>query len=247
MIDVETYEFRNNNNVVDKKNKGKAIQVDSISYNNVQSHHPGSSPLNLETSQDYYGHNNPFGQLAYQAIDVDDYSMFQDFLDPKNVPAGAEVMVPWGLNSSSKTAKSSRSILRSQSMKETGNSSLAATHVPQSLNYSSGSFLPQHNQAIYSSASFSVVQPQTPDIVMVPDPTTNPFRYDASASSFPPIAAGVISSVQNSSNVRKIKEDFLRDYKRFDTVEDFLDHHYVSKGKATKQVIINLISPGLVP
>ncbi|EOA40040.1 hypothetical protein CARUB_v10008732mg [Capsella rubella] len=241
VIDVENYEFRNgggvlnNNNIVDKKNKGKAIQVDSFSYDNAQSHHP-------------LGHNNPYVPLANQPIDVDDYAMFQDVLDPKNVPAGAEMMVPWGLNSGSKgTVKSSRSMFRSQSMKETGNSSLAATPVTQSWDYSSssflpqqnqaiypsgsylpqhnqaiyssGSFLPQHNQAIYSSASFSVVQPQTPDVVMVPSLFRN----------------GVMSSVQNSSSVRKLKEDFLRDYKRFDTVDDFSDHHYASKGKATKQ------------
>ncbi|XP_010479833.1 PREDICTED: putative ubiquitin-conjugating enzyme E2 38 [Camelina sativa] len=242
VIDVESYEFRsgggvlnnnNNNNLVDKKNKGKAIQVDSVSYNNVHSHHP---PLNVETFQDYYGHNNPFGKVANQPIDVDDYSMFQDVLDPKNVPAGAEVMVPWGLNSSSNgTGKSSRSILRSQSMKETGNSYLPAATVPQSWDYSSGSFLPQHNQATYPSPSFNVVQPQTPGVVMVPNPSPNSFRYDASASSFQPIAAGVTSSVENSNNVRKTKQDFLRDFKRFDTVDDFSDHHYVSKGKSSKQ------------
>ncbi|XP_019090896.1 PREDICTED: putative ubiquitin-conjugating enzyme E2 38 isoform X2 [Camelina sativa] len=254
VIDVESYEFRsgggvlnNNNNVVHKKNKGKAIQVDSVSYNNVQSHHP---PLNVETFHDYYGHNNPFGKVANQPIDVDDYSMFQDVLDPKNVPAGAEVMVPWGLHSSSNgTGKSSGSILRSQSMKETGNSYLPAATVPQSWDYSSGSFLPQHNQTIYSSgsflpqhnqaaypsASFSVAQPQTPGVVMVPNPTPNSFRYDASASSFQPIAAGVTSSVENSTNVKKAKQDFLRDFKRFDTVDDISDHHYASKGKSSKQ------------
>ncbi|KAG7595047.1 Ubiquitin-conjugating enzyme/RWD-like [Arabidopsis thaliana x Arabidopsis arenosa] len=241
VIDVENYEFRNvgglngGNNVVDKKNKGKAIQVDSFS------HHPGSSPINLETFQDCYGHkNNPFSQFSNQPIDVDDYTMNQDVLDPKNVPAGAEVTtVPWGLNSSSKgTAKSSRSSLRSQSMKEYGTSSLATTHVPQATTHVHQLWdytLPQQNQAIYSSVSFSVVQPQTPDVLMVPNPTPNPFRYDASASSSCPIAAGPISSVQDSSNVRKIKEEFLRDFKRFDTVEDFSDHHYASKGKSSKQ------------
>ncbi|KAG7657317.1 Ubiquitin-conjugating enzyme E2 [Arabidopsis suecica] len=238
VIDVESYEFRNvgvvkDNNVVDKKNKGKAIQVDSFSFNNVQSHHHGSSLLNLETFQDYYGHKNiPFSEFANQPIDVDDYSMYQDVLDPKDVPAGAEVTVPWGLNSSSKgTAKSSISIMRSQSMKGYGTVSLATTNVPQLWDYT----LPQQNQAIYSSVSFSAVQPQTPDVVMVTNPTPNPFSYDASASSSHPIAAEPISSVQDSSNARKLKEEFLRDFKRFDTVEDFSDHHYASKGKSSKQ------------
>ncbi|VVB00378.1 unnamed protein product [Arabis nemorensis] len=40
---------------------------------------------------------------------------------------------------------------------------------------------------------------------------------------------------KGSINVRKTKEEFLRNFKRFDTVEDCTDHHYVSKGKASKQ------------
>ncbi|CAL9218756.1 unnamed protein product, partial [Arabidopsis halleri] len=41
--------------------------------------------------------------------------------------------------------------------------------------------------------------------------------------------------VQDSSNVRKLKEEFLRDFKRFDTVENFSDHHYASMGNWLKQ------------
>ncbi|KAJ0250439.1 ubiquitin-conjugating enzyme E2 26 [Hirschfeldia incana] len=53
------------------------------------------------------------------------------------------------------------------------------------------------------------------------------FNRDASASSSRPRAAvEVVSSAQAT---------FLREFKRFDTVEDFSDHHYVSKGKASKQ------------
>ncbi|KAL1195272.1 putative ubiquitin-conjugating enzyme E2 26 [Cardamine amara subsp. amara] len=239
VIDVENYEFRNgggvlnsnNNLVVDNKNKGKAIQVDSFSFNNVQSHHSGSLPLNLETFQDYSDHNNPFSQF----MEVDDYSMFQDVLDPKNVPAGAEMMVPWGLNSSKGTAKASRSSLGSQATNANGNPFLATTSVPQPWDFFSGSGLHQNNQTIYPSASFSMVQPQAPDIVMMPAPHLNSYRYDASASSSSPIAVQVISSAQDSSNVRKTKEEFLREFKRFDTVVDFSDHHYASKGKTSKQ------------
>lgn len=247
VIDVENYGFRNvgvlnnNNNLVDNKNKGKAIQVDSFAFNNVQSHLPESSHVNLEMFQEYYDPNDPFTQFANQMMEVDDYSMFQDVLDPKNVPAGAEMMVPWGLNASSKgTAKASRSSLSNQATNVNGNPYLATTHVPQPLDFFSGSGLPQNNQPIYSSASFSMVQPQTPDIVMMPTPHLNSYRYDASASSSRPIAAAeVVSSPQDSSNVRKTKQEFLRDFKRFDTVDDFSDHHYASKGKASKQVMIN--------
>ncbi|CAN8321629.1 unnamed protein product [Cochlearia groenlandica] len=81
----------------------------------------------------------------------------------------------------------------------------------------------------------SLVQPRTPDIVMVPTPAPLlPCRYDASASSSSssrrrrPIAAAKVI-------VASAQEQFLRGFKRFDTVDDFSDHHYVSKGTTSKQ------------
>ncbi|KAF8091098.1 hypothetical protein N665_0453s0006 [Sinapis alba] len=53
--------------------------------------------------------------------------------------------------------------------------------------------------------------------------TSNPSR---NSSSHPREAVEVVSSAQ---------ANFLRDFKRFDTVDDFSDHHYASKGKASKQ------------
>lgn len=236
MIDVEQYEchnrFGNNNGVVDTKNKGKGIQFDPFSFSNVVGSHPPGS----------YDHN-PFSQYANEVMDVDDYPMFQGGFGSKNMASDVEVV--WGSSPNSNgTAKSSRSSLRNQVTKANGNSFVATPHVTQSWDFFSGSALPQNNQAMYSSTTFSasVVQPQIPDIVMVPTPFSN--NYDASASSSRPMVAEVTSSAQDSSNVRKIKEEFLRNFKRFDTVEDYSDHHYASKGNASKQVMIKLSSPG---
>ncbi|KAJ0230078.1 ubiquitin-conjugating enzyme E2 26 [Hirschfeldia incana] len=68
--------------------------------------------------------------------------------------------------------------------------------------------------------SSTTVQPQTPNVVMGPSPPSRPVNCHASVSS------EVVTSPQ---------ANFLRDFKRFDTVEDFSDHHYASKGKASKQ------------
>ncbi|KAG2328235.1 hypothetical protein Bca52824_010963 [Brassica carinata] len=57
--------------------------------------------------------------------------------------------------------------------------------------------------------------------------SSRPFNRDASASSSRPRAAvEVVPSAQ---------ANFLRDFKRFDTVEGFSDHRYVSMGNASKQ------------
>ncbi|KAF8099662.1 hypothetical protein N665_0239s0006 [Sinapis alba] len=67
---------------------------------------------------------------------------------------------------------------------------------------------------------------RSPNIVMVPSLPSRPFKVDGCASSSRLVAAEVISSAQ---------ANFLRDFKRFDTVDDFSDHHFASQGKASKQ------------
>ncbi|CAA7013794.1 unnamed protein product [Microthlaspi erraticum] len=93
---------------------------------------------------------------------------------------------------------------------------------PQSWDFYSGLAVPhQNNQTVHS--------PQTPDVVMMPGPPSRAFTFDGSASSSRRsrrVAAEVVCSPQ---------EVFLKNFKRFDTVEDFSDHHYASKGKASKQ------------
>ncbi|EOA32025.1 hypothetical protein CARUB_v10015269mg [Capsella rubella] len=70
----------------------------------------------------------------------------------------------------------------------------------------------------------------TPDVVMVPSPPpSRPYKFDnadASSSSRPLVAPEVVSSAQAK---------FLRDFKRFHTVDDFSDHHYASQSNASKQ------------
>lgn len=51
----------------------------------------------------------------------------------------------------------------------------------------------------------------------------------SNGSSHPTAAVEVVSSAQ---------ANFLRDFKRFETVEEFSDHHYISKGNASKQVMV---------
>ncbi|CAH2036537.1 unnamed protein product, partial [Thlaspi arvense] len=216
VIDVEQYEFRNN--AVNKKNKGKAVQVSPVNDHN---------PFSVDG---YYKH------LANDVIEIDDLSMFHAVLESTNAPTDVEVLMssqPWGSNSSSKgTAKSSRSSsFGNQPTKPDWNTTSMAAAPAQSWDFFSGLAVPENSQNMYPSATFSasVVQPQTPtNIVMVPCPPSRPFRYDASASSSRPVAAAeaVVSSAQ---------VNFLKGFKRFDTVDDFPDHHYASKGKTSKQ------------
>ncbi|XP_018439753.1 putative ubiquitin-conjugating enzyme E2 38 [Raphanus sativus] len=70
-------------------------------------------------------------------------------------------------------------------------------------------------------------QPRSPYTIMAPYLPSGPFKVDDCASSSSrPIAAEVIPSAQ---------ANYLRDFKRFDTVDDFSDHHFASQGKASKQ------------
>ena len=64
--------------------------------------------------------------------------------------------------------------------------------------------------------------------------TSKPSR---NSSSHPRAPVEVVSSAQ---------ANFLRHFKRFDTVEDFSDHHYVSKGNASKQVTVTFYSSSQV-
>ncbi|CAH8301740.1 unnamed protein product [Eruca vesicaria subsp. sativa] len=143
------------------------------------------------------GHN-PFSHVAngVMPMDVDGYTMVLN-----DIPTGVKVVMstsqpPSGFqNYSSKgTSKSSRS--------------------SPSVSFS------QNNQTMCSSST--MIQPQTPNVVREPSPSSRPVNCDASASS-------------SSEAVPSAQANFLRDFKRFDTVEDFSDHHYVSKGKTSKQ------------
>lgn len=97
----------------------------------------------------------------------------------------------------------------SKSSRNSSNSFLATpSSVPQSLDFASLSASFAQNNQTVSS---SAVQP---------------VDSDASASS------------SSAEAVNSSQANFLKDFKRFDTVEDFSDHHYLSKGKASKQVMM---------
>ncbi|CAF2081057.1 unnamed protein product [Brassica napus] len=193
VIDVEQYEFRNNNNngVIDVKNKGKAIQDGS-----------------------FYDHN------LFDHVDIDDYSMFQAVLNSQDFPTDAEVFMsttqPWGFPNSKGSRSSSTEAVWNTSME-----------TPQSWDFFSGLAFPQTSSYSSVSSSTTKVLPQAPDIVMVPaPPPSRSFKLDGSGSSSKTLAAEVVPSAQ---------ADFLKSFKRFETVDDFSDHHYASKGKASKQ------------
>ncbi|CAG7896534.1 unnamed protein product [Brassica rapa] len=56
-----------------------------------------------------------------------------------------------------------------------------------------------------------------------------------SSSAVQPVDSDASASSSSAEAVPSSQANFLRDFKRFDTVEDFSDHHYLSKGKASKQ------------
>lgn len=87
----------------------------------------------------------------------------------------------------------------------------------------------------FLAAPSTTVQHQTPNVVMEPSPSSRPVNCDDASAS--------------SEAVTSAQANYLRDFKRFDTVDDFSDHHYASKGKASKQVMITntiLSSQGIV-
>ncbi|XP_056857289.1 putative ubiquitin-conjugating enzyme E2 38 [Raphanus sativus] len=73
----------------------------------------------------------------------------------------------------------------------------------------------------FLAAPSTTVQHQTPNVVMEPSPSSRPVNCDDASAS--------------SEAVTSAQANYLRDFKRFDTVDDFSDHHYASKGKASKQ------------
>ncbi|CAH8325783.1 unnamed protein product [Eruca vesicaria subsp. sativa] len=193
VIDVEQYEFRNGGD------NNSLVDVKNKGKAIIQ-------------DWSFYDHNlfNPVDNGTLP-VDIDDYSMFQAVLNSQDFPTDAEVFMsttqPWGFPKSSK----------SSSTEAVWNTSM---ETPQSWDFFSGLAFPQTNQTSYSSTK---VLPQAPEIVMMPAPSSRPFKLDGSSKT---VAAEVIPSAQ---------ANFLKSFKRFDTVDDFSDHYYTSKGKATKQ------------
>ncbi|KAL0702408.1 hypothetical protein Bca4012_058530 [Brassica carinata] len=222
VIDVEQYEFRNN--VADKKNKGKAIQ-DISSYD-----------------------HNPYSHLASEAVpmELDDYAMFQAILNSQNSPTGVEVVMPtqprtpnivmvpsvpsgpFKVDDCADKKNKGKAIQDISSYDHNPYSHLASESVPMELDDYAVFQAILNSQNLPTGVEVVMpTQPRSTNIVMVPSLPSGPFKVDDCASSSRLIVATeVISSTQ---------ANYLRDFKKFDTVDDFSDHHFASQGKASKQ------------
>lgn len=175
-----------------------------------------------KAKQVFVDHYNPFGHIDNDMMEIDDFSSTFDFSTFQAVQ-DSKNNIP-GSNSS----KASTNL----STESTWNPFPYAP--PQSWDFYSGLAFPQNNhQTSFAPATYHPPPPpppQTPDMVMMPCPPSKAFTFDGSTSSSRRsrrVAAEVVVSAQ---------EVFLKNFKRFDTVEDFSDHHYASKGKSSKQV-----------
>ncbi|XP_010535106.1 PREDICTED: putative ubiquitin-conjugating enzyme E2 38 isoform X2 [Tarenaya hassleriana] len=114
VIDVERYEIQNGGGS-DKKNKGKAVQ-DSATYasgpvNSIEPH-PGMSPGSqnmMDPDCLFYEDYEDYDQYLDEAMDIDDYSLFQDLLDSKDIPTDVEVSIAWFQNQNSTNKEAAKS------------------------------------------------------------------------------------------------------------------------------------------
>ncbi|CAN7001242.1 hypothetical protein IGI04_020398 [Brassica rapa subsp. trilocularis] len=263
----EQYEMQNGGGVVDNKNKGKAIQLESPSDDEQlegsasdsydATNNNGSFPLSdslldpdsliYEEDDDYSDH------YAYEIEDeieddhADDYvSEYQALFDAKEkeIPAGVEVAMDW--LPSSETAKPSGSSSSSSSSKK------ATTGSGIYLTPNNAYALPQKIHGFHYSGpalkySSTHLGPKTdPGTVMeAPAPASSGLSLQMSKknpgylgfASTRPHVEEVISAPSTYTAKRNV-EDYLGKYlffKKFDIVEDLVDHHYAAKGTASKQ------------
>lgn len=196
----------------------------------------------------------------------DEYSLYQDIFDAKDIPTGVEVSMDWFPDK--ETAEPDGNTATGK--KDTTpiclftNKAVPVAQPAKALPHNSGGVipnsafpLPQDSQALASttvstwkhssSSSSSVVQPQTPDTVMVEAPASSglllPVPKKLSAvKKYPHLAVPQVDQViaaPDTSRAKRNVEDFLGSYlffKRFDIVEDSSDHFYASQGNALKQV-----------
>ncbi|KAL1202486.1 putative ubiquitin-conjugating enzyme E2 25 [Cardamine amara subsp. amara] len=204
VIDVEQYDIQNggvvNSNNVDNKNKGKAIELESPSYDEEDEYvggspsddygYPESSPISnslLDPDsliyEDDYDYPDPYGYEMEEEEETDEYSMYQDLYDSKDIPTGVEVSMDWFPNSTGKDTEESSGSSKSSSAKKgnksdvTSSSSKKATegsgiqssfpdvatpvaqpwnalpHNSKGVVPSSAYALPQNNQTFYYPAS----------------------------------------------------------------------------------------------
>ncbi|EOA30131.1 hypothetical protein CARUB_v10013237mg [Capsella rubella] len=192
VIDAKLYDTLSggvlNGSNVDPKNKGKAIEeFDSLSYDDQDDDYvagspgdaygyPGSSPVSnslLDPDSLIYDDDYDYAdQSTYEMEETDNYSMYQDLFDAKDVPTGVEVSMDWFPNSADKeSAKSSKSshdkngnvsdVTASSSKKATtgggihSQSSFSAmvTHVAQPWNA-----LPHNSKGVIPNSAYALPQ-----------------------------------------------------------------------------------------
>ncbi|KAF8083574.1 hypothetical protein N665_0765s0016 [Sinapis alba] len=288
--EMQTGDVLNNNNV-DSKNKGKAIQLESQSDNEQHEgplHYHGSSPLSnslLDPDSLIYEDDNDYSdQYGYELEEeeemeddhADDYiSEYQALFDAKekDIPTGVEVTMDWLPNSetdkpsgSSKTSPDEHGIKPEATTTSFNKATIGSgihlsplaqpwkfiTHNPKGAIPNSGYALPHQNYGFHYSAQplkYSSIHlgPHTPHTVMgeapVPAPAPPSFAihknhpgYKGFASARPPVEEVISAPV--TSRVKRNMEDYLGKYlffKKFDIVEDLVDHHYAAKGTTSKR------------
>ncbi|KAJ0249268.1 ubiquitin-conjugating enzyme E2 25 [Hirschfeldia incana] len=258
------------NNNVDNKNKGKAIQSGSLSddeqlegsasdgydtTNNDESD-PESSPLSdglldpdsliYEDDSDQYGYEMELEEKEEEEEEAGDYvSEYQALFDAKEkeLPAGVEVTMDWFPDSkSSGTSKSSR---------EEHGIKPEPTSSSRSKKPKKGSALPHNSKGVIPNSAYALPQiyldPKPP--VPVPAPAPTPAPASSSSALLPTqnkpkgfynARPGVheVFPASDTSRVKRHMDDYLSKFvffKRFDIVEDLVDHQYASKGTASKK------------
>ncbi|XP_009135438.1 putative ubiquitin-conjugating enzyme E2 38 [Brassica rapa] len=253
------------NNNVDNKNKGKAIQLGSLSEDDHQleesasegydtTHNdesdPGSSPqsdslldpdaLIYEDDSDHYGYEMELEEEEEEEEEeADDYvSEYQALFDAKEkeLPAGVEVTMDWLPNS--KSSGSNKSSREDHGIKLEATSS---SKKPKKLPHNSKGFTPNSAYALPQiyldpQAPVPVPAPAVPapasSTVLLPTQNNPKGIYNAR-----PDVQEVISD-SNTCRVKRNMDDYLGKFvffKRFDIVEDLVDHQYASKGTASKK------------
>ncbi|CAN6810778.1 unnamed protein product [Brassica oleracea] len=253
------------NNNVDNKNKGKAIQLGSLSEDDHQleesasegydtTHNdesdPGSSPqsdslldpdaLIYEDDSDQYGYEMELEEEEEE--EADEYVFkYQALFDAKEkeLPAGVEVTMDWLPNS--KSSGSNKSSREEHGIKPEATSS---SKKPKKLPHNSKGVIPNSAYAlpqIYLDPQAPVPAPAVPapavpapasSTVLLPTQNKPKGIYNAR-----PGVQEVISD-SNTCRVKRNMDDYLGKFvffKRFDIVEDLVDHQYASRGTASKK------------
>ncbi|KAF8100302.1 hypothetical protein N665_0227s0034 [Sinapis alba] len=230
------------NNNVDNKNKGKAIQSGSLSDDEQleESASDGDSSLLdpdsliYEDDSDQYGYEMEMEEEEEE--EDDDYvSKYQALFDAKEkeLPAGVEVTMDWFPNS--KSSGSSKSSREEHGIKPEATSSSKKPKIGSGIHsHNSKGFIPNSTYALLQNHLDTQAPVPAPasSSVLLPKQNKKKSIYNAR-----PGVQEVISA-PDTSRVKRDVEDYLGKYlffKRFDIVEDLVDHQYASKGTASKK------------